>query len=158
VSLELFHSDAFRSLMQKHLHSVITFLFENDREFKIAAEVSYLRFNPPLPGKITRTFDDVSLFALAGYTYESAWLDEEMLYFEAGFGEEDFATLVTIPLLAIRQIFYDQFPIAINVSSPIPFRTPSEVADPSSRTTRRSMEALLRNPENQKWLKNIKKS
>ena len=158
MSLELFHSDIFRSLMRAHLYNVIAFFLEHDREFAVAAEVSYLRFDPPLPAKISRTFADVSLFALAGYTYESAWLDEEMLYFEAGFGEEDFATLVTIPLLAIRQIFYDQFPIAINISSPVPFRTQSEAPNLSLQTTQHSMDALLRNPENKKLLKSIKKT
>jgi hypothetical protein len=143
--------------MRTHIYNVLAFLLENGQEFSVATEVSYMHFDPPLPAEITRSFTDIALFVLAGYTFESAWLDKEALHFEAGFGEEGFGSHVTMPLLAIRQIFIGDYPVAINVSSPVPFQDPSETTDPVSQKVRHSMEALLRNPENQKLLNTIKK-
>jgi len=144
--LDLLHTDTYRSIMRRHLYEVVAYLLENDQDFAVAADVDAMRFDPPLPRSITQHFDEVALFVLVGYTFQSAWLDEEHLYFEAGFGKEDIAAEVTLPLLAIRQIFVGEYPVAINVASPAPFRSPEY------RPARRSMEALLRNPENRRFL------
>ena len=151
MALELFQSDTYRSLMRDHLYNVTAFLLENGQEFAIAAEVDAMGFEPELPRTITRQFGEVALFVLAGFTFESAWMDEEALYFEAGFGEENIGAHVTLPLLAIRQIFVGEYPITINITSPAPVHA-EENSD-----TQHSMEALLSNPENQKLLNTIKK-
>jgi len=151
VALELFHSDAYRSLMRDHLYNVTAFLLENGQEFAVAAEVEYMTFDPELPRSVTQRFGEVALFVLGGYTFESAWMGEETLYFEAGFGEENIGAQVALPLLAVRQIFVGEYPIAINITAPVPIHTqPSPDAE-------HSMEALLRNPENRKLLDSIKK-
>jgi len=151
VALELFHTDAYRSLMRDHLYNTLAFLLDENQEFAVAAEVEYMTFEPDLPRSITRQFGEVALFVLAGFTFESAWMDEEALYFEAGFGEENIGARVVLPLLAIRQIFVGEYPITINITSPAPAYTDT---NPDAE---HSMEALLNNPENQKLLNSIKK-
>ena len=150
MALSRFQTDAFRAIMQEHLYNVLAFLLEEGQEFAVAAEVEQMEIIPELPRDLRKSFGETALFVLAGYTFESAWMDEETLVFEAGFGDENLGADVRIPLLAIKQIFVGEYPIAINVTSPEPWSS----AEPQSPD--RSMEALLRNPENRKLLKDIK--
>lgn len=150
MALSLFQSDAYRSLMQDHLYNTLAFLLEEGQEFAVALNVEHLKITPDLPGDIQKSFGQTALFVLAGYTFESAYIDDDTLYFEAGFGEENIGAHIQVPLLAIQQIFIGEYPITINVSSPRPFQ------DTTTPNSDRSMEALLRNPENQKLLKDIK--
>jgi len=150
MPLEPFHTDTYKRLIQEHLYNTIAFLLENGIEFSLAAEIRYTDFAPKLPADIMEGFEPVVLFVMAGYTFESAHLDEEHFFFEAGFGPEGFGSHVTIPLLAIKQIFVEEYPIAINISEPIRKR-------PARQHANRSMEALLNNPENQKLLKKSRK-
>ena len=152
MTLDLLHTDTYRTIMRRHLYDVVAYLLENDQDFAVAADVDAMHFDPPLPRSITQRFDEVALFVLVGYTFQSAWLDEEHLYFEAGFGTEDVAAAVSLPLLAMRQVFVGEYPIAINVASQAPFRSSEQ------QPANRSMEALLRNPENRRFLNATKKS
>ncbi|SFV50048.1 FIG00469468: hypothetical protein [hydrothermal vent metagenome] len=147
---DIFQSKDYQELISSHLANSIEFLFENNQEFAIACEVEYLRFEPELPKDISDGFGATVLFMLTGYTYESAKLDKQYFSFEAGFGEENFGALVTLPLLSIKQIFVGEYPIAINVSRP-PER--EEESDIEAIDSTRSMEALLSNPENKRLLK-----
>ncbi len=151
MALELFQSDAYRALMRDHLYNTLAFLLEEDQEFAVAAEVEHMTITPELPRPILKSFGQTALFVVAGYTFESAWVDENTLSFEAGFGEENIGAEVTVPLLAIKQVFVGEYPITINIAYPAPFRS-----EPS-QTPQHSMEALLNNPENKKLLDSIKK-
>ena len=150
MPLSLLQTDAFRAHMRDHLFNTIAYLLESGQEFAVAAEVEYLESDPELPRHITKGFGDVALFVLQGYTFETASLDEEHLYFEAGFGEENLGAHVILPLLSIKQIFIGEYPVAINIVSPAPYAEGPVAAN-------RSMEALLSNPENQKLLRGNKK-
>jgi len=150
MSLELFHTNEYKHLIQSHLYQTIAYLLEQGIEFSLAAEIRHSTFSPVLPAHISESFGDVVLFVMAGYTFESASLDETHFYFEGGFGEEDFGSHVTLPLLAIKRVFVDEYPIAINITEPIREKATQTV-------TNHSMEALLNNPENQKLLKKSKK-
>ena len=151
MSLEIFHTDRYKTLIQTHLHETVAYLLEQGVEFAVAAELRHILFSPELPTAITESFGDVALFVLAGYTFGSAHLDETHLYFEAGFGAENIGAELTIPLLAIKQLFVDDYPIAINVSEPMRPKAAQSTID-------RSMEALLNNPENKKLLRKSKKA
>jgi len=142
MSLELFHTDEYKSIIQEHLYNTIAFLLDNGMEFSIAAEVRHMNFEPELPRKISSSFDEVALFVMAGYTFESCELSEDEFLFEAGFGEDGIGASVSMPILCIKQIFADNYPITINISEP---KRPKAILD-----TNRSMEALLRNPDNKK--------
>jgi len=143
----------YRALIQSHIFKTIQYLFEKDQEFALACEVKYITFSPELPTDIKSSFEDTVLFILRGFTFESAQITEEYFSFEAGFGSENFGSVVSMPLLAIKQIFLGEHPIVINLAHPeIERRKKKE----ESASTKSSMEALLKNPENKKLLKNKK--
>ena len=147
---DLFQTPAYQKIISSHIDQTIHFLFDNNQEFALACEINYLSFNPELPEEIKKSFGETVLFILTGYTFETAKLEDGYFSFEAGFGEDNFGSVVTLPLLAIKQIFVGEYPITINVSEPIPEENPNKISEIDSR---KSMEALLSNPENKKLLK-----
>ena len=146
---ELFQTPAYQKIATDTIEQTINFLFDNNKEFSVGCDTEYLDFNPTLPSEIRDSFGSSVLFVLAGYTYETANLDNNFLHFEAGFGEESFGSTVTLPLLAIKQIFVDEYPVLINLSNP----SNSDEKPIEELDTSISMAALLNNPENQKFLK-----
>jgi len=145
----IFESKEYQEISMTTIEQTIRFLFDKDQEFSLACETEYLDFNPELPTHIKETFGETVLFILSGYTYESAHIDTTSFRFEAGFGEESFGSVVTLPLLGIKQIFVDEYPVVINMATPQESREESE----EEIDTSASMAALLNNPENQKFLK-----
>ena len=150
MQLDLFQTPAYQKLITSHLEQTIQFLFDNNQEFAIACETKYLLFEPELPQNISEGFGESVLFILTGYTYETAKLEDGHFSFEAGFGEENFGSYVTLPLLAIKQIFVGEYPITINISEPE--EAPGEAGSTQEADSNKSMEALLSNPENKKLL------
>ena len=147
---EFLKSSAYRTLQSEHLLRTLGLLLEEGMEFALAAELRYVEFDPPLPSELFEAFPDVTLFALAGYTLESARILQDeasspRLIFEAGFGAENLGSVVSMPLLAIRQIFLGDLPLLVNMAKPEEQKAPP---DPE-----RSMEALLSRPENLKLIK-----
>ncbi len=144
MPLENLQKKPFQNIMQEHISSTIGFLFDENQEFGVACDISYVEFEPMLPKEIYETLPPVTLFMLANYSLDSATIDGNSLQFEAGFGSDNFGSLVYIPLLAIKQIFVGEYPILINIASPIEEEEREEID---------SMSALLNNPENAKLLK-----
>ena len=149
----LLQTPEYRTLIQSHIFKTIQYLFDKNQEFALACEVKYITFSPELPTDIKSSFEDTVLFILRGYTFESAQITEEYFSFEAGFGSENFGSLVSMPLLAIKQIFVGEHPIVINLADPEVERKKKKE---ESASTKSSMEALLKNPENKKLLKTKK--
>jgi len=147
MTINLFQTPEYRSLMQDHIEKTIGYMFEKNQEFAIACEIKHVHFSPDLPENIKETFNDTVLFILSGYTFETAKLEEGILYFEAGFGDDNFGSTVAVPLLAIKQLFVGDNPIVLNLAHP------EEKKETSSKN---SMEALLNNPKNKKLLKKKK--
>jgi hypothetical protein len=152
MTINLLQTPEYRTIIQTHIFETIKYLFNKNQEFALACEVKYITFTPELPADIKDTFEDTVLFILSGFTFESAQLTEEYFSFEAGFGSENFGSTVSLPLLAIKQLFVGDNPIVINLSSPVT-QSGKKVASASKKS---SMEALLKNPENKKLLKNKK--
>jgi hypothetical protein len=153
MTINLLQTPEYRTLIQRHIFETIKYLFNKDQEFALACEVKYITFTPELPANIKDSFDDTVLFILSGFTFESAQLNEEYFSFEAGFGSENFGSTVSLPLLAIKQLFVGDNPIVINLANPV---LESEKKNEESASKKSSMEALLNNPENKKLLKNKK--
>lgn len=149
MPLENLQHPKFQELMQEHIFNMVEFLFESNQEFGVACEIEHVAFEPELPSKIQKSLPEVTLFMLANYSFESAALNEEYLEFEAGFGSENFGSLVQIPILAIKQIFVGEYPILINLAS-----MPEEMEEMKEEID--SMSVLLKNPENAKLLKKRK--
>lgn len=149
MTINLFQTHEYKQLMQNHIYQTIEYLFKKNQEFALACEIKHITFNPELPRSILDSFDETVLFVLSGYTFESASIDKDYFSFEAGFGEANFGSTVTVPLLCIQQIFVGEHPIVFNVVK-------YEVEKKESTSKTSSMEALLNNPENKRLLKKKK--
>jgi hypothetical protein len=153
MTINLFQTPEYRKLIQTHIFQSIEYLFQKNQEFALACEIKYITFNPDLPSSIKESFQEKVLFVLSGYTFESAQLEEEYFLFEAGFGSENFGSTVSVPLLAIKQIFVGDIPIMMNLANPV---VKNEDKKEESTSKKSSMAALLNNPENKKLLKKKK--
>lgn len=150
----LFQTEQYKTLIKTHILQSIEYLFQQNQEFALACAIKHLSFDPELPPEIKETFDTTVLFVLGGYTFESARIDKDYFSFEAGFGADNFGSTVTVPLLAIQQVFVGDNPIVFNWG-----KYEGEESGSSSKTATSkdsSMEALLKNPENKKLLKKHK--
>jgi len=136
---DMLQDDEFRAILKNHCFDILEYLFEKEQEFGVLADVKSISFNPPLPEEIYNAFPEFALFLLQNYTYESAHIEDGKLTFEAGFGPQNFASVVTIPLEAILQIIVDETPIFVNLSASVPKKQKS------------SLEALMSNPQNRKF-------
>jgi hypothetical protein len=146
---EFLENEIFVRLMRVHVHETLELLFQEGIQFSILTNIAEVNFDPPLPSHISQHFKPITMFVLAGYTYESAQVDETVLSFEAGFGKENMGAMVKVPLGAILQVVIEETPILINLS--IPKETSPEETEESG--VEKSMVALLSNPENKKLFK-----
>jgi len=144
----------YSNLMKKHIVEILSHLFDENQNFGILCKIETLSFEPELPSEITTEFRPMTLFFLAGYTFESARIDNEFLVFEAGFGPDNLGSVVHVPLLGIMQIIIDETPIFVNLASPVETNeTKAKNNEEGVSGEKNSMEALLANPENKKFLK-----
>jgi len=144
----------FSKLMKKHLEELIVLLFEKEQNFGVLCKIEEISFHPELPEGMFEEFRPLTLFFLAGYTFETAKIEDDMLIFEAGFGPENFGSVVSVPLLSILQVIVDETPIMINLAvekEENDDKQSDEKVDESG--VKNSMESFLSNPENQKFLK-----
>lgn len=147
MTINLLQTPEYKAIMKSHIFQTIEYLFSKNQEFAVACEMAHVSFSPNLPKEIEESFQDTVLFILSGYTFESANIDKEYFSFEAGFGADNFGATVTVPLLAIHQVLLGENPIVFNLSRY------EEEKKKEATSTKSSMEALLKNPENKKLLK-----
>ncbi len=142
----------FVSLMQKHIEELLIHFFEKEQNYGILCKIEDVSFNPMLPESINTEFRPLTLFFLAGYTFETAHIQDDFLIFEAGFGPENFGSVVSVPLLSIMQIIIDETPVFINLASYKKEKTtPTKTVNKNG--VKNSMDSFLSNPENSKFLK-----
>jgi len=130
----------FIQIKKEHAKEVLYLLLDSKEEFSIIAYLKDISFNPTLPTHIMKNFDDAILFILANYTLQTAHIKDDNLIFEAGFGKENFGSIVTIPLTNITQIIKNNTPLFVN-----PF---------ANTITKNPKNPFLQNPKNKKFLKN----
>ena len=141
----------FALLMQKNIQELIIHFFEKEQNFGILCKVEEATFEPNLPDSIESEFRPLTLFFLAGYTFETARIEDGFLVFEAGFGSENFGSVVTVPLLSVMQIIVDETPVFINLST---YREKVVVKKEVDKGgVENSMASFLSNPENSKFIK-----
>jgi len=148
---DIVKSDAFGALMSRHIEELLIHLFEEQQNFGILCKIEFLTFDPELPKSVSDEFRPMTLFFLAGYTFESARIEAGNLIFEAGFGNENIGSFVTVPLLSIMQIIIDETPIFVNLATPQ--SKEHKTAPLPGNGIKNSMESFLSNPENEKFLK-----
>jgi len=142
----------FAQIMKKSIQDVVIHFFEKEQNFGILCKIEEVSFNPVLPNDINDEFRALTLFFLAGYTFETARIEDDMLIFEAGFGSDNLGSVVSVPLLSIMQIIIDETPVFINLSI---YKEKEEFTKTSkdAKGVKNSMASFLNNPENAKFLK-----
>jgi len=144
----------FAQIMKKSIQDVIIHFFEKEQNFGILCKIEEVAFHPTLPENINTEFRPLTLFFLAGYTFETARIEDDCLIFEAGFGGDNFGSIVTVPLLSVMQIIIDETPVFINVSVYKEKQESYEAGKTKDDTgMQNSMASFLNNPENSKFLK-----
>ncbi|MEA2100015.1 MAG: hypothetical protein U9P72_07785 [Campylobacterota bacterium] len=148
----LIQDKEFALLMQKNIQELLIHFFSKEQNFGILCNIEDVSFNPTLPSEIETSFRELTLFFLAGYTFETAHIADGDLVFEAGFGAENIGSVVSVPLHSIMQVIVDETPVLINLSTyKIKEEIPKKEADENG--VENSMASFLSNPENSKFLK-----
>ncbi|EPH07523.1 hypothetical protein HMPREF9309_01567 [Campylobacter ureolyticus ACS-301-V-Sch3b] len=114
--MNILKDSVFCDLMKNHAKECLEYLLERNRGFNIVVNLKNVKFNPELPKEISDNFSNLIMFELGNYTLESAFLEDGFLIFEAGFGNENFASTLSVPLSDIIQINLKNQPIFINLS------------------------------------------
>jgi len=143
--------EGFALLMQNNIQELIIHFFQKEQNFGILCKIEDASFEPALPENINSEFRALTLFFLAGYTFETAKIEENDLVFEAGFGADNFGSVVTVPLLSIMQMIVDETPVLINLAVYKKERSLQRNDDKSG--VENSMASFLSNPENAKFKK-----
>ncbi len=141
----------FKQIMKQHIEDLLLYCFEIEQNFGILCNIEHINFEPKLPDSIYNNFQNITLFFLAGYTFETAKIESDMFIFEAGFGVDNIGSLVSVPILSILQIIVNEKPIIINTAVYEEQINDDKKLDSSG--IKNSMSALLSNPENQKFNK-----
>lgn len=112
--LDVIGSSDYHKIVSKQVKEIISFLTKESIEFGITSNVQAVRFSPELPSVIKSKLSPFPMFMLANYSFESLKLYDDYLEFEAGFGKENFGSVVNIPYLAIFQIVLDESILYLN--------------------------------------------
>ncbi len=136
----------FSELMVFHQRDIIEMLLHKGVFFSILTHIDEVSYEPILPPEISSNFKPITLFVISEYTFESCSIDENNLYFEAGFGHQNVGSFVTVPLNSIVQIVLEDTPIFINLS----LRQNRKEKD---NNVEASTNIFLSNPENEGFIK-----
>lgn len=116
---KILKDDKFIAASSANIGAVLNYVLALGCGFGIVARTDQIKFDPPLPEEILKSFKMPAIFLqLEEYTLSSAHLSKDELVFEAGFGPQDFASTLSVPFYAVLQIVVDGKPIAVNFSQP----------------------------------------
>ena len=110
----IIEDEEYKNLIENQIKETVFFLLEKNQEFSITANIEPVTFTPELPSVIRNQMHKFSLFTLSNYTYTTVQIDDDYMSFEAGFGNENFGSVVKIPLHAIFQIVVNESILYIN--------------------------------------------
>ena len=147
--IDMIKEREFQEIMDTHIKDILFYLLESDKPFGLLCNLKYVTFDPPLPDDLSDLLQEATLFMIAGYTFESFEIEDDTIFFEAGFGPQNFGSIVSMPVLAILQLLVDETPILINMTQPM-INFKKKETDPGIKN---SLENFLNNPENRKFLK-----
>jgi hypothetical protein len=151
-SYEFLKNEEFTRIVHQTLERVLSLLLKNGVPFSILTNIARVNFEPKPPLLVTQKFEPFTLFVLENYTFSSAKLTDDCLTFEAGFGENNFASLVSVPLGAILRIVIEDLPIFLNMSIDT-IKPAQQKTSKKEDNLKNSLEALLNNPENKNLFK-----
>lgn len=115
----LFKSTSYKDLTSQQVKQLTQYLQDQKIEFNLVANLSCIDFEPRLPQNIFNKLVQFTLFSLKNYTFSSLKIHKNHIEFEAGFGEENFGSICSIPYHGIFQISLDDSIIFINPISTI---------------------------------------
>jgi hypothetical protein len=125
--MKILYDKEYRELEIKQTREQILYLLKNSVEFSIVVNMDEtIQFNPPLPEEIMASFNEFTIFAIAGYTFTSSFIDSDTFVFEAGFGKQNIGSVVRVDLDRILQIIIGEHPIFINVIATIAKQQPKD--------------------------------
>ncbi len=142
----------FANVMQNNIQEMLIYLFEHEKNFGVLCKIEDVSFDPAVPEEVSAAFHPMTLFFLAGYTFDTARIEDECLVFEAGFGAENFGSLTTVPLLSIVQVIVDETPLLINLAT-YKKQSTNVLKEVDNNGVENSMNSFLANPENSKFIK-----
>ena len=140
---DIIENEEYKNLVEKQIKENILFLLQKNQEFSITANIEPITFTPELPKVIKDQMHKFSLFILSNYTYTTIQIDNQFMSFEAGFGNENFGSVVKIPLFAIFQIIVDESVLYLN--------SVATVEKFNKDLKRNSMSLFKNNPHNKKF-------
>jgi len=139
----------YRQLMESQIQEVIHYLLEHNEEFSITSNIKAITFNPEVPEPIKKSFAKFTMFSLANYTYSTILVGKDYISFEAGFGEENFGSTVTVPFYAIFQLIANDSILFVNPTATVEKYFLEEKIDRSEEgQQKRSRSAFSMNPKN----------
>jgi len=97
--ISIYDKTSYKEMIQKNIYNTIEFLLKEGIEFSIICYTNFIEFNPSIPSEIIE-FNEITLFAIAGYSYESSTITKTNFTFEAGFGEQNYGSYLKVPLEA----------------------------------------------------------
>lgn len=98
------YKEYFGNILVRHAKEIIEHLLEFKIHFYLQCNVDKVNFEPLLPEEVVASFQPLIDFVLAGYTFDSIEIWDDQICFEAGFGKENFGSIVSVPFSAIVQI------------------------------------------------------
>jgi len=110
----IIENEEYKDLVSSQIKNTMSFLLEQNEEFAITANIDAVTFDPELPKATLEQLSKFSLFILSNYTYSTVKLDENAIYFEAGFGSENFGSTVKVPFFAVFQIVVEESILFVN--------------------------------------------
>ncbi len=144
----LLEQQEFAEMLTDHALETVAYFLDEGVEFGILCNLSDVTFRTPLPEHIQNALKPLTLFMVAGYSFETAVIQDDMvLAFEAGFGPENFATVVEVPIDSVLQLLVGDTVVFVNLTATLPKRRKSAPVNLGSES--RSFEAILSNPENE---------
>ncbi len=139
----------YRKLMESQIQEVIHYLLEHNEEFSVTSNIKGVIFNPEIPTPIKDNFSKFTMFSLSNYTYSTISVSHDTISFEAGFGEENFGSTVTIPFYAIFQLVLNDSILVVNPTATVEKYFLEEKKDNSLEgQQKRSRNAFSMNPKN----------
>lgn len=144
MTKNIIENKKFKDLMSSQIKQLIEFILKEDEEFSIVANINGITFTPELPKNVMKNMSKFSLFVLSNYTYSTIQLDDEKISFEAGFGNENFGSVVSIPYHRVFQIVKDDALLFIN--------SVASIDNIQEDKTKKSMDIFKNNPKNKKFI------
>lgn len=139
----IIEDENYKTLVSSQIKDTIQFLLDKNLEFAITVNVEGTSFEPKLPEATHNQLAKFSLFVLANYTYSTIELTDSYVSFEAGFGSENFGSVVKVPLHSVFQIVVEESILFVNSVATV------DKFNESSKE--KSLNIFKNNPNNKKF-------